>query len=321
MGRRHCPTVTRKSGNHVSGVLTTRRPTSVASDYGAWSRRREKQMTVDESDALLCANAVSYAYDSTPVISNVTVTARPGDCIGLLGPNGSGKTTLLHLLAGLMPPSSGNVKLNGIELDQLERSAVARQLALVPQETVLAFDYSVNEVVLMGRYAHLHTFANETQEDLDIVKQCLLLTGTAAFADRPFSTLSGGEKQRVVIASAFAQLIPSKTNPVSVNDAVLLLDEPTTSLDLRYQLLTADVLKTVRQKQSVTLVLSTHDPNFAAALCDQLILLREGTIIASGPTKSVLTIEHLRELYGINTEITIHHKTGQLLVVPLTTAS
>ena len=277
-------------------------------------------MTVDESDALLCANAVSYAYDSTPVISDVTITARPGDCIGLLGPNGSGKTTLLHLLAGLMPPSSGNVKLNGIELAQLERSAVARQLALVPQETVLVFDYSVNEVVLMGRYAHLHTFAKETQEDLDIVKQCLLLTGTSAFADRPFSTLSGGEKQRVVIASALAQLIPSKANPVSVNDAVLLLDEPTTSLDLRYQLLTADVLKTVRQKQSVTLILSTHDPNFAAGLCDQLILLREGTIIASGPTKSVLTIEHLRELYGINTEITTHHKTGQLLVVPLTTA-
>ena len=278
-------------------------------------------MTVNESDALLCAHAVSYAYDSTPVISDVTITARPGDCIGRLGPNGSGKTTLLHLLAGLMPPSSGNVKLNGIELAQLERSAVARQLALVPQETVLVFDYSVNEVVLMGRYAHLHTFAKETHEDLDIVKQCLLLTGTAAFADRPFSTLSGGEKQRVVIASALAQLIPSKTNPVSATEAVLLLDEPTTSLDLRYQLLTADVLKTVRQKQSVTLVLSTHDPNFAAGLCDQLILLREGTIIASGPTKSVLTIEHLRELYGINTEITTHHKTGQLLVVPLTTAS
>tara|TARA_B100000029_G_scaffold485845_1_gene539585 strand:+ start:2527 stop:3360 length:834 start_codon:yes stop_codon:yes gene_type:complete len=277
-------------------------------------------MTVDESDALLCANAVSYAYDSTPVISDVTITARPGDCIGLLGPNGSGKTTLLHLLAGLMPPSSGNIKLNGIELHQLERSSVARQLALVPQETVLAFDYSVNEVVLMGRYAHLHIFAKETQEDLDIVKQCLLLTGTSAFADRRFSTLSGGEKQRVVIASALAQLIPSKANPVSVIDAVLLLDEPTTSLDLRYQLLIAEVLKTVRQKQSVTLVLSTHDPNFAAELCDQLILLREGAIIASGPTKSVLTIEHLRELYGINTEITIHHKTGQLLVVPLKTA-
>ena len=278
-------------------------------------------MTVDERDALLCANAVSYAYDSTPVISNVTVTARPGDCIGLLGPNGSGKTTLLHLLAGLMPPSSGNVTLNGIEIDQLERSAVARQLALVPQETALVFDYSVNEVVLMGRYAHLHTFSNETQEDLDIVKQCLLLTGTSAFADRSFSTLSGGEKQRVVIASALAQLIPSKANPSSANDAVLLLDEPTTSLDLGYQLLTAEVLKTLRQKQTITLVLSTHDPNFAAGLCDQLILLREGMIIASGPTKSVLTIEHLRELYGIDTEITTHHKTGQLLVVPITTAS
>ena len=276
-------------------------------------------MTVDESDALLCANAVSYAYDSIPVIRNVTVTAKSGDCIGLLGPNGSGKTTLLHLLSGLIPPSSGNVTLNGIELDQLRRRAVARQLALVPQETVLVFDYCVREVVLMGRYAHLDTFANETQEDLDIVEQCLLLTGTLGFADRPFSTLSGGEKQRVVIASALAQLMPSSANPGPANDPVLLLDEPTTSLDLRYQLLTADVLRTLRQQRTATLVLSTHDPNFAAGLCDELILLREGTIIASGPTKSVLTIEHLRELYGIDTEITIHQKTGQLLVVPIKT--
>jgi len=274
-------------------------------------------MTVGKSGALLCANAVSYAYDSIPVISNVTVTAESGDCIGLLGPNGSGKTTLLHLLSGLISPSSGNVKLDGIELNKIGRSAVARRLALVPQETVLVFDYSVSEVVLMGRYAHLDTFANETQEDLDIVKQCLRLTGTLGLADRPFSALSGGEKQRVVIASALAQLMPSSTNPSPVNDPVLLLDEPTTSLDLRYQLLIADVLRTVSQQQTVTLVLSTHDPSFAAELCDQLILLREGTVIASGPTKSVLTIEHLRELYGIDTEITTHQKTGRLLVVPI----
>ena len=104
-------------------------------------------MTVDESDALLCANAVSYAYDSIPVIRNVTVTAKSGDCIGLLGPNGSGKTTLLHLLSGLIPPSSGNVTLNGIELDQLRRRAVARQLALVPQETVLVFDYDTHTLI------------------------------------------------------------------------------------------------------------------------------------------------------------------------------
>ena len=212
----------------------------------------------------------------------------------------------LHLRSVLISPSSGNVKLDGIELNKIGRSAVARQLALVPQETVLVFDYSVSEVVLMGRYEHLDTFANETQEDLDIVKQCLRLTGTLGLADRPFSALSGGEKQRVVIASALAQLMPSGANPSPVNDPVLLLDEPTTSLDLRYQLLIADVLRTVSQQQTVTLILSTHDPSFAAELCDQLILLREGTIIASGPTKSVLSVEHLRELYGIDTEITTH---------------
>ena len=147
-------------------------------------------MTVGKSDALLCANAVSYAYQSIPVISDVTVTAKSGDCIGLLGPNGSGKTTLLHLLAGLIAPVSGSVELNGIKLGQLGRRAIARQLALVPQETALVFDYSVSEVALMGRYSHLDTFANETQEDLDIIDQCLLVTATLGLANRPFSTLS-----------------------------------------------------------------------------------------------------------------------------------
>ena len=274
-------------------------------------------MTVGKSDALLCANAVSYAYQSIPVISDVTVTAKSGDCIGLLGPNGSGKTTLLHLLAGLIPPVSGSVDLNGIKLDQLGRRAIARQLALVPQETALVFDYSVSEVALMGRYSHLETFANETQEDLDIIEQCLLVTGTLDLANRPFSTLSGGEKQRVVIASALAQLMPSSANSVKATDPVLLLDEPTTSLDLRYQLLIAEVLQKLRRQRTVTLVLSTHDLNFAAGLCDQLILLREGKIIASGPTESVLTAEHVRELYGIDADVTNRQKTGRLLVVPI----
>ena len=169
----------------------------------------------------------------------------------------------------------------------------------------------------MGRYSHLDTFANETQEDLDIIEQCLLVTGTLGLANRPFSTLSGGEKQRVVIASALAQLMPSSANSVTATDPVLLLDEPTTSLDLRYQLLIAEVLQKLRGQRTVTLVLSTHDLNFAAGLCDQLILLREGKVIASGPTESVLTVEHVRELYGIDADITNHQKTGHLLVVPI----
>jgi iron complex transport system ATP-binding protein len=156
---------------------------------------------------MLHADQVSFAYRSGAalVVDNVSVTIAPGSMVGILGPNGSGKTTLLKMLSGTLMPTSGNVIFDGRPLSRWQRRDLARRIAMVPQETHAPFDFSVLDIVLMGRFPHLGTFALEGREDLSIAKQALASTGTSAFEDRPFATLSGGEKQRVVIASALAQ--------------------------------------------------------------------------------------------------------------------
>ena len=155
---------------------------------------------------MLNADGVSFRYDDTEVLHDISLEVSDGGLTGVLGPNGSGKTTLLRLLGGLAAPSRGRVRLNDVDLATSSRQSLAKRIALVPQETHMAFDYSVLEVVLMGRYPHLRAFAMEGADDLDYAADALASTGTTDLRTRPFMTLSGGEKQRVVIASALTQL-------------------------------------------------------------------------------------------------------------------
>jgi iron complex transport system ATP-binding protein len=231
--------------------------------------------------------------------------------VGILGPNGSGKTTLLRALAGVLRPSRGRVLLDGNDLARVPRQALARRMAVVPQETHLAFDYTVLEVVLMGRYAHLGAFAVEGPRDLAIARASLAATGADAFETRLFSTLSGGEKQRVIIAAALAQISAAE------RDGILLLDEPPVALDLAYQLELGTLLRDLRGRLPMAIAVSTHDLNFAAGLCQTMVLLKEGTVLAMGPTEDVLTAEHIRILYGVNADVTRHAGTGRLVVVPI----
>ena len=268
------------------------------------------------NSASLCANSVSFSFQSNFALRDVTVAAESGQCVGILGPNGAGKTTLLHLLAGLLKPMRGTVKLGDEYLDQLPRASIARRLALVPQETTLAFDYSVLEVALMGRYPHLNAFGVETPDDIRIVTRSLVSTGTGHLVDRLFSTLSGGEKQRVVIASALAQLMPTRGDEAIAEGTALLLDEPTASLDLGYQLEMMSLLRALHQHSMMTMVVSTHDLNFAVGICDQLVLLRAGEVIVAGPTELVLTADNVNALYGVEVDVSRHETTGRLLVIP-----
>jgi iron complex transport system ATP-binding protein len=239
------------------------------------------------------------------VLDGVSATIPRGGIVGILGPNGSGKTTLLRLLSGTRVPSRGQVLLDDIPLTRLSRRAVARRIAVVPQETQLAFEYTVMEMVLMGRHPHLGLFEMEGPGDLAVARDALRATGTAQLEDRRFSTLSGGEKQRVVIASALAQASDS-----------LLLDEPTASLDLRYQIEIASLLARLNAERGLTLVISTHDLSLAASLCRTLVMLREGKVLASGPTSDVLTTGHVRALYDVEADVEVHAASGQLMVYP-----
>jgi len=243
---------------------------------------------------------------SRPGVDDISVAVERGDVVGILGPNGSGKTTLLRLLSGLLLPASGSVTLGGARLSGIPRRSLARRLAVVPQETHLAFDYSVLEIALMGRYPHLGPFELESPHDLAIARDALVATGTGHLSARSFSTLSGGEKQRVVIASALAQ-----------EADILLLDEPTASLDLGFQLDVAALLRHLNRERGLTMVVATHDLNFAAALCRTLLLVKQGRVLAHGPVERVLTSENIAALYGVTADVHFHAPAGHLTVVPL----
>ena len=217
-----------------------------------------------------------------------------GALVGILGPNGSGKTTLLKLLAGILAPKAGTVTLDGRDMSAMPTRERARRVAVVPQETQLAFDYTVLELALMGRYPHLGPFEVEGPRDLAAANAGLEATGTGPLASRMFQNLSGGEKQRVIIASALAQLDGDESS------RVLFLDEPTASLDLKYQLEVATLVRRLHDGQHVTIVLSTHDLRFAASVCTEVVLLSAGRVLAHGAPREVLTPTAIAELYEID---------------------
>jgi iron complex transport system ATP-binding protein len=271
---------------------------------------------------LLQAADVVFGYGAAPVLRGVSIDVPRGALVGLLGPNGSGKTTLLRLMSGLLVPQSGHVRLDGHDVRTLPPAELARRVAVVPQETQLAFDYTVLEIALTGRYPHLGAFELEGPEDVAIARRALDATGTSQLAHRGFSTLSGGEKQRVVIASALAQFEPRpRRRPATADPGapaqLLLLDEPTASLDLHYQIEVTSLLRRLNADRGLTMVVSTHDLNLAAALCQHLVLLRDGRVIAAGRTQDVLTPDAVRALYGVDVHVEFHESAGHLTVVPV----
>ncbi len=256
---------------------------------------------------MLRADGVSFEYRrGAQALVDVSLTVPRGAIVGLIGPNGSGKTTLVRLLNGTLTPTRGSVSIDGVPLATRSRHDLARRIAVVPQETQVTFDFSALEIVLMGRYPHLGAFALEGPDDLAIARRALAATGTEPLASRQFSTLSGGEKQRVVIAGALAQ-----------SSDVLLLDEPTTALDVGFQFEIASLLTRLNRDHGTTMVVSTHDLNLAAMICTELVLLKSGRLLARGATREVLTGENIRRLYGVEADVTFHQRAGHLTVVPL----
>ena len=263
----------------------------------------------------LTTEHVSYLYRSrraAPIeaLQDVSLTIPTGSFTGLIGPNGCGKSTLLRLLAGIDRPAAGRVRLDGRDVASYSRREYARRVAVVPQETHPAFDYCVMDMVLMGRHPHLGPFELEGPADYAAAAHALEATHVEHLADRAFNALSGGEKQRVVIAGALAQA-----------GDVLLLDEPTASLDLGAQLDVAGLLTRLHRNRGATTVMATHDLNLAASLCDTLVLLSSGRVLAHGPTGDTLTSANVRRLYGVEADVQVNEHAGHLTVVALRRAS
>ncbi|MCL2457394.1 MAG: heme ABC transporter ATP-binding protein [Desulfobulbus sp.] len=235
---------------------------------------------------------VHFSYGDTPVLRDISLSLHSGQCTGILGPNGSGKTTLLDLLAGLQAPQSGAIKFQGRPLSAWPKKHLARLLALVPQDFMVRFGFSVREVVEMGLHPHLHRFASPSEADQALIDQVLAATGIAALTDRPVTRLSGGEKQRVAVARALAQ-----------RPTVLLLDEATSNLDIHHSLELLHLIRNRFERQEIQVVAVMHDLNLAAFFCDHLIFLKEGRVIRQGPTDEVLTPATINAVYGVEAEV------------------
>lgn len=233
---------------------------------------------------MITAAGVDFAYGRTRVLSGVDVAAHHGRVLGLIGPNGSGKTTLLRLLRGGLVPTAGRVRVDGADITSIDRRELSRKIAVVVQEAGGETTMTAAEMVLLGRTARLSGFQRASEDDLDVARSALARVGALALARRDFASMSGGEKQRVLIARALAQSAEH-----------LLLDEPTNHLDIRYQ---HEVLGLLRSLATTTVVV-LHDLNLAARYCDDLILLSEGRVARSGPVDEVLDPQLLETVYEI----------------------
>jgi iron complex transport system ATP-binding protein len=249
---------------------------------------------------------IDCSYGSAKVLENINFEVKSGDFLGILGPNGSGKTTLLKSISRVLQPTKGAILIDEQDVYRLKALEVAKKMAVVPQNTPVTFDFTSLEIVLMGRNPHMPRFKLESKEDLKIAKKSMEITRTWEFANRPLNELSGGEKQRVIIARALTQ-----------EPRILLLDEPTTHLDICNQLEIMDLLKNLCETKKLLIIAVFHDFNLAARYCDSLILLKNGKIVAVGESKITLTSENVKKVFNVDTIVKEHPITGQLHLIPI----
>lgn len=243
---------------------------------------------------------ITVRYGTAEALRNVSLTIAPGEMAGLLGPNGSGKTTLLRVASGALTPSDGKASLRGDSLRSLSHKERARRMAFVPQRPESVPDLTALDMVLMGRYPHRRFLEDYTPEDAALARRALRETAADHLAERLARTLSGGELQRVLIARAFAQATD-----------ILLLDEPATGLDPAHATAVFDRVLARKRRSNVTVLTAIHDLNLAALYCDRLIFLKEGLVVADGPTAEVFTAATLERVYESPFLVLAHPVTGR----------
>ncbi len=254
---------------------------------------------------LMDVQHITFGYGKKPLLYDVSLQVQKGEMIGLLGPNGSGKTTLLRLMSGLFVPQQGKVLLEGRTLQQWGRRGVAQRIAVVPQELHVPFAFTVEQMVSLGRTPFVQPFFGErTKHDATIAADALRAAGMTGFAHRIFNELSGGERQRGMIAMALAQ-----------EPSLLLLDEPTSHLDIKYQIETLELVQRLNREQGVTLIAAMHDLNLASRYFPRLLLFQRG-IVADGSPAEVLEPTLLSRVYGVDVRVGILRGATHLSVLP-----
>lgn len=270
--------------------------------------------TVDSSLPALEVRQLSFRYGSVRshpsgdraawVINGIEFTVRQGEIVGVIGPNGSGKSSLLKLLAKLIRPQEGTIRLFGAELGALSRESISREVAYMPQDLSSDFPFSVLDTVLMGRFPYRHgglwnLVGWERREDLAVAEEAMAQTDVTHMANRMVNTLSAGERQRVLLARALAQV-----------PRVLMLDEPTAHLDLNHQLEVCRILHRVHEQLQMTVLLVSHDINLASQYCDRILVMKQGAVVCIGSPQDVIHPRVLTEVYGCQVLVDVHPDTG-----------
>lgn len=257
------------------------------------------------NESVLKIDRGQFSFNYEMVLKDINLDIQQGEFVGIIGPNGAGKSTLLRILAGILKLQRGETRVLGQNILDKERKVLARQLAYVPQSVEMAFSFQVREVLQMGRYPWATGIMDDDPQGKQVIDEAVRQLELREFQHRAYGSLSGGEKQRVILASAIVQEAP-----------VLLLDEPTSALDLKHQQLILDYLTFLRQEKGKTILLVTHDINLGAQFCQRLILLNNGEIVADGSPDSVLQFSRIQEVYGVKVYIDINPFTGSLYILP-----
>lgn len=229
---------------------------------------------------------ITAGYGSNKILKGISLSCPQGSITALIGPNGAGKTTLLKCLCGYLAPWSGAISINGDDLSQLSQKQIAQRIALIPQSFQLQFDYSVRELVLMGRFPYLSYWSGYAREDRQIVEEVLQQLDLMQYADKNFNELSGGEQQRVAIARALVQHTP-----------FLLMDEAFANLDINHAISIMQLLTRINETQKKTIILVSHNINLAVEYCHHLVMLKSGIIACQGNAEQVVTEENLSHVY------------------------
>ena len=263
-------------------------------------------MMIDASQAILEARGLTADYGEGAVLQDVSFTVREGEFLGIAGPNGAGKSTLLRILAGLMAPATGDVLLDGRALDSYSPRRLARRVAVIFQQPPSPYDFTVFDMVAMGRMPYLARWKPLSAIDRQVIASAMDMTEITELRNRPFLELSGGEKQRVIIAKALAQ-----------EPSLLLLDEPSTHLDLHHQVAVFNILRRLNRSCRATILCITHDLTLGAQYIDRLLLLRRGCLLAEGSPDAIIQKEMMEDLFHTPIAVGMLSETDTPYVVPL----
>lgn len=247
----------------------------------------------------ISGDKIKVSFGNAKILKDVSIKAESNKFVGIIGPNGSGKSTFLKCIYRVLKPDEGIVYIDNSELKNLTVRESAKKVAVVAQHNFYNFDFTIEEVVMMGRSPHKRKMERDNADDYRIVNECLEKVGMTSFKGRNFSTLSGGEQQRIILARALAQ----------ETDCVIL-DEPTNHLDIKYQLQLLDIVKSL----NITVISAIHDLNIAAMYCDYLYVMKDGEVIVEGEPKEVLTPEMIKNLYEVDADV-LEDKFGRLNIV------